>query len=114
LKTTIPFSALWGSKQEIHMARITVEDCLQQVNNRFALIHAAAKRVRQLRKGAEPTIVSKNKDIVVALREIAAANVVISKNPAKLPDENDALLTEGKGVDELSESEEEVRETSEG
>ncbi|MBP1742649.1 MAG: DNA-directed polymerase subunit omega, partial [Deltaproteobacteria bacterium] len=38
------------------MARITVEDCLQQVNNRFALIHAAAKRVRQLRKGAEPTL----------------------------------------------------------
>jgi DNA-directed RNA polymerase subunit omega len=114
LKTTIPFSALWGSKQEIHMARITVEDCLQQVNNRFALIHAAAKRVRQLRKGAEPTIVSKNKDIVVALREIAAANVVISKNPAKLSDENDALLTEGKGVDEPSESEEEVQETSEG
>ena len=96
------------------MARITVEDCLQQVNNRFALIHAAAKRVRQLRKGAEPTIVSKNKDIVVALREIAAANVVISKNQAKLSDENDALLTEGKGVDGLSESEEEVQETSEG
>jgi DNA-directed RNA polymerase subunit omega len=58
------------------MARITVEDCLNQVNNRFALIHLAAKRVRQLRKGAEPTIVSKNKDIVVALREIAAGQVI--------------------------------------
>jgi DNA-directed RNA polymerase subunit omega len=57
------------------MARITVEDCLNQVNNRFALIHLAAKRVRQLRKGAEPTITSKNKDIVVALREIAAGKV---------------------------------------
>ncbi len=57
------------------MARITVEDCLNQVNNRFALIHMAAKRVRQLRKGAEPTIVSKNKDIVVSLREIAAGHV---------------------------------------
>lgn len=59
------------------MARITVEDCLQQINNRFALIHAAAKRVRQLRKGSEPTISSKNKDIVVALREIAAQNVIV-------------------------------------
>jgi DNA-directed RNA polymerase subunit omega len=57
------------------MARITVEDCLNQVNNRFALIHMAAKRVRQLRKGAEPTITSKNKDIVVSLREIAAGQV---------------------------------------
>lgn len=95
------------------MARITVEDCLQQVNNRFALIHAAAKRVRQLRKGAEPTLVSKNKDIVVALREIAAANVVISKTPGKISDENDALLPEGKGRDDLSGSEEE-REPEEG
>lgn len=59
------------------MARITVEDCLQQINNRFALIHAAAKRVRQLRKGAQPTISSKNKDIVIALREIAAQKVIV-------------------------------------
>ncbi len=58
------------------MARITVEDCLKKVDNRFTLIHMAAKRVRQLRKGAEPTIVSKNKDIVVSLREIVAGNVV--------------------------------------
>jgi len=54
------------------MARITVEDCLRRVNNRFAVIHLAAKRVRQLRKGAEPLVVSKNRDVVVALREIAA------------------------------------------
>ncbi|MFO7736847.1 MAG: DNA-directed RNA polymerase subunit omega [Desulfatiglandaceae bacterium] len=57
------------------MARITVEDCLQKVNNRFGLIHLAAKRVRQLRKGAEPLVVCKNKDIVVALREIADEKV---------------------------------------
>lgn len=57
------------------MARITVEDCLQKVNNRFALIHMASKRVRQLRKGAEPKITSKNRDIVVSLREIAAGHV---------------------------------------
>ena len=58
------------------MARITVEDCLMQINNRFALIHMTAKRVRQLRKGIEPSIISKNRDIVIALREIAAGNVV--------------------------------------
>ncbi len=57
------------------MARITVEDCLKQVNNRFALIHLAAKRVRQLRKGAEPLVATKNKDVVVALREIAAGKI---------------------------------------
>jgi DNA-directed RNA polymerase subunit omega len=57
------------------MARITVEDCLKKVNNRFALIHMVSKRVRQLRKGAEPTITSKNRDIVISLREIAAGNV---------------------------------------
>ncbi|MDQ1333946.1 MAG: DNA-directed polymerase subunit omega [Thermodesulfobacteriota bacterium] len=57
------------------MARITVEDCLDRVDNRFQLIHLAAKRVRQLKKGAEPTVVCKNKDIVVALREIAAGDV---------------------------------------
>jgi DNA-directed RNA polymerase subunit omega len=57
------------------MARITVEDCLRKVDNRFGLIHLAAKRVRQLRRGSEPMVVCKNKDIVVALREIAAGNV---------------------------------------
>ena len=94
------------------MARITIEDCLQQVNNRFALIHAAAKRVRQLRKGAEPTLVSKNKDIVVALREIAAANIVVSKTPGKPSEEIDALLPEGEGPDAISGSEK-PKETSE-
>lgn len=59
------------------MARITVEDCLQKVNNRFALIHLAAKRVRQLRKGNEPLVTAKNKDVVVALREIAAGHVLM-------------------------------------
>jgi len=57
------------------MARITVEDCLNNVDNRFQLIHLAAKRVRQLKKGAPPLVVCKNKDVVVALREIAAGYV---------------------------------------
>jgi DNA-directed RNA polymerase subunit omega len=57
------------------MARITVEDCLEKVSSRFGLIHLSAKRVRQLRKGAEPLVVCKNKDIVVSLREIANGKV---------------------------------------
>ncbi len=59
------------------MARITVEDCLEKVNTRFELVHLAAARVRQLRKGAEPLVVCKNKDVVVSLREIAAEEVFI-------------------------------------
>lgn len=57
------------------MARITVEDCLKKVDNRFQLIHLAAKRVKQLRKGAPPLVNAKNKDVVLALREIAAGKV---------------------------------------
>lgn len=62
------------------MARITVEDCLKRIDNRFAIIHMAAKRVRQLRKGEEPKVVCKNKDIVTALREIAAGKVVLGQH----------------------------------
>jgi DNA-directed RNA polymerase subunit omega len=57
------------------MARVTIEDCLEQVPNRFSLIHLAFQRVKQLRSGASPTVQSKNKEVVVALREIAAGNV---------------------------------------
>jgi len=54
------------------MARITVEDCLERVDNRFSLVHLAAKRVRQIKKGSELLIKPKNREVVVALREIAA------------------------------------------
>lgn len=57
------------------MARVTVEDCLDKVDNRFSLVHLTAKRVRQLREGAPPYIDRKNKEVVVALREIAAGKV---------------------------------------
>ena len=57
------------------MARITVEDCLKQVNNRFALVHLAAKRVKQLLKGARPLVQADNREVVLALREIAAGKV---------------------------------------
>ena len=57
------------------MARVTVEDCLERVDNRFQLVHLAAKRVRQLRHGAKPLSDRDNKDVVLALREIAGGQV---------------------------------------
>ncbi len=58
------------------MARITVEDCLKRIPNRFRLVNIAAKRVRQIREGSEYLVNSpKNEDIVVALREIAAGKI---------------------------------------
>ena len=57
------------------MARITVEDCLKKVENRYELVHLATKRVKQLRDGAEPLVRSKNKEVVTALREIAAGKI---------------------------------------
>ena len=57
------------------MSRITVEDCLQKVNNRFELVMLATKRARQLFKGAKPLIDSGNREVVVALREIAEGKV---------------------------------------
>ena len=53
------------------MARITVEDCLEKIPNRFALTLAATYRARELAQGHEPRIESKNKPTVTALREIA-------------------------------------------
>ncbi|NIO08464.1 MAG: DNA-directed RNA polymerase subunit omega [Deltaproteobacteria bacterium] len=57
------------------MARITLEDCLTQVPNRFSLVLLAAQRAKQLLKGAKPLVDSDNRDIVLALREIAAGKV---------------------------------------
>jgi DNA-directed RNA polymerase subunit omega len=57
------------------MARVTIEDCLEKVENRYELVHLAVKRVKQLREGDERLVKSKNKDIVTALREIGAGKV---------------------------------------
>lgn len=57
------------------MARVTVEDCMQLVNNRFALVLLAAQRTRQLMNGAPKLVASKNKAAVTSLREIAAGKV---------------------------------------
>jgi len=57
------------------MARVTVEDCLKKVDNRFSLVHLTVHRVRQLEKGARRMVASDNKLVVQALREIAAGKV---------------------------------------
>jgi DNA-directed RNA polymerase subunit omega len=57
------------------MARITVEDCLAYVPNRFELTLAATYRARQLAQGATPKVDARDKPTVVALREIAAGQV---------------------------------------
>ena len=59
------------------MARVTVEDCLKEVNNRFLLVMLATTRVKQLYKGSKPVIENKssNKNVVLALREVAAGNI---------------------------------------
>jgi DNA-directed RNA polymerase subunit omega len=57
------------------MARITVEDCLEKVSNRFELVMLGSRRARQLFQGAKPLIESENREIVTALREIAAGKV---------------------------------------
>ncbi len=63
------------------MARVTIEDCLKNVDNRFTLVHLAAKRVRQIREGADLMVKSsKNGDVVSVLREIAANRIVAKKN----------------------------------
>jgi DNA-directed RNA polymerase subunit omega len=58
------------------MARITVEDCQERVDNRFLLVQMAIKRVQQYREGYEALVDSKNKEVVTALREIAAGKVM--------------------------------------
>lgn len=62
------------------MARITIEDCLKRVKNRFLLVNMVAKRVRQIREGSEYLVSSpKNEDIVVSMREIAAGKITIKE-----------------------------------
>jgi DNA-directed RNA polymerase subunit omega len=63
------------------VARITVEDCLKKVPNRFQLVNMVARRVRQIREGSDYLVSSpKNEDVVISLREIAAGRIV-SKKP---------------------------------
>lgn len=74
------------------MARITVEDCLEQIPNRFSLVLIAAERTKQLVQGEEPLIADTraNKEVVIALREIASGRVSVDLSDF---DENESLRT---------------------
>ncbi len=64
------------------MARITIEDCLRKIPNRFMLVNLVAQRVRQIREGSEYLVSSpKNEDIVISLREVAAGKVALLPPP---------------------------------
>jgi DNA-directed RNA polymerase subunit omega len=70
------------------VARVTVEDCLDKVENRFALVVLVSKRAKQILKGASPTVLIKNnKYIVTSLREVAAGSVRF-----EAPDGDDDLV----------------------
>ncbi len=77
------------------MARITVEDCLEHVDNRFNLVLLATKRARQLANGVEPLLPWENdKPTVMALREIAAGLITVDTVDEQLNQEEE-------GEDEL-------------
>jgi DNA-directed RNA polymerase subunit omega len=78
------------------MARVTVEDCLKNVKNRFELVIVASKRARQLMRGKEPKVPWDNdKPTVVALREIAAGFTNIQNvNIVEVHEEPLTIITE--------------------
>ncbi len=71
------------------MARVSIEDCLNFMENRFMLVVVAADRTRQLMEGAEPLVRTKNKEAVTALREIAEGRIIArlleEQKPEDLP-----------------------------
>ncbi len=66
------------------MARVTIEDCLEQVNNRFALVLLAAQRTKQIMNGSRALVASDNKAVVTALREIAAGKITTDRDITKV------------------------------
>ena len=87
------------------MARVTVEDCLTNVDNRFQLVLVATKRARQISLGAEPLVEEeKDKPTVIALREIAEGLVTrdilndeIEEEVLEFIEEGEATIEEGEG-----------------
>ena len=72
------------------MARVTIEDCLDNVPNRFVLVHVATQRAKELYKGAYPQVQCKNREVVTALREIAAGHVGTQEIEAELESDQSA------------------------
>lgn len=90
------------------MARVTVEDCLENVDNRFELVLVAAKRARQIAMGAQPLLQEENdKPTVLALREIAD-NLV----NAEILQEVEPVSVEEELLEELTADEQEIAATT--
>lgn len=80
------------------MARVTVEDCMENIPNRFEMVLTAAKRARQIYSGEEPTVEEENdKPTVIALREIAIGNVgaeiLDQKEELTIPESDSDLIS---------------------
>lgn len=75
------------------MARVTIEDCLDHVDNMYELVHLATKRARQIYRGSETLVKSKNRVIVTALREIAAGKVKAVINKGDSNDDDISALS---------------------
>ena len=73
------------------MARVTVEDCLAHLQNRFALVILASRRTKQLMKGGPTMVKSNNKAPVTALREVAAGLVDFDRPPREIFEEHGPL-----------------------
>ena len=78
------------------MARVTVQDCLEKCENRFALVHIGIKRTKELCKGALPQIECKNREIVTSLREIAAGKIKFKEGKEEEEDEEQEEEEESK------------------
>jgi DNA-directed RNA polymerase subunit omega len=77
------------------MARVTVEDCLEKVENRFALVVLASKRTKELKRGAPLMVIDRhNREVVMGLREIAQGKVFGIAPPAV--EDPDDLVVESK------------------
>jgi DNA-directed RNA polymerase subunit omega len=80
------------------MARVTVEDCLERVENRFALVVLASKRTKELKRGAPLMVRNRdNREVVMALREIAADKVGGRLPSAERVEEKRRVTVEKKG-----------------
>ena len=95
------------------MARITIEDCLKAGYNKFALVHLAGKRVLELKRGKNPLVTASNKEVVIALREIAAGKVRVregdnllendlEKEPEGTEKESDMHVDEGEDLSDVT------------
>ena len=74
------------------MARVTVEDCLEKIQNRFTLVILVAKRVRQFLSGDQPLVSANNKYVVNALREVAGGAVTSNLSKEDMSSRLESIL----------------------